>query len=370
MSALVLCAAWLAGCAHQHPAPPSQPQAAPLEWNLDAHALVIGVGRYDRGWPVLRGATSDVAAVAHALTRNQVRVQTLIDPTLDQAERALIKFLLTPRGARSHLLVYFAGHGYSQKTATGEWAGYLAFRDTPLPDLDHGGFRQRSLPLDELQELALKTPAHQVLFMFDACFSGALFSRQQGPVAPANDAEVRQREILRARQFITAGDRQETVPDDSQFRRLLVGLLTGEVREPVWDGVLTGAEIGALLQDRLPRLTPPQHPQYGTLPDPILGAGDFVLRLDPSFSPPPADTPLEVVFRGNQARFTVYLNGKSVGTSRQGELRARLASGSYFLRAVVHLSSLRPVEQEIQVQRQWKPQVIEVSFERPIVPQP
>lgn len=371
--ALVLLAlACAAGCAHTAGVPAADTDTTPHQWNIDAHALVIGVGRYDFGWPALRGATGDVAAVSDALERNHVQVQALTDPTLDEAERALAQFLLQPRGPRSHLLVYVAGHGWSEETATGETAGYLALRDTPLPARDYAGFRRRSLPLDALEELSLKSPAHQVLFMFDACFSGSLFSRQAGPVAPATDAEVKHREGLRARQFITAGDRQETVPDDSQFRRLLVGLLTGVVREPVWDGYLTGAEIGALLRDRLPAQVPPQHPQYGALPDPVLGAGDFVLRLDPAFSPPPIEQPLDVVFRGNQDRFAVYLDGRSLGTARAGELRCRLPSATYFMRAVKHLSQLRPVEESITVERQWQPQIIEVTFglDEPPVPPP
>jgi len=360
------------GFACRHPSAPL-PASRPTvhEMNIDVHALVVAVGAYDDPrWPDLPGASADIEAVAAALSTNRVQAQVLRNPGRAEFVRALSRLLLDPRlSTNAHVLVYVAGHGYSETLVNGAPAGYLALADTPHPDRDRGGFLAGAFHLADAEELSLRTRARHVLFMFDACFSGALFAGNDPPVPPQNDEERRRREWLPARQFITAGSAHEKVPDNSQFRREFVGLLTGAAREPVWDGYLTGTEIGQHMQKTLPRTVPPTTPLYGSTRDAMLGRGDFVLRLSLEFSPPPPDYAVPVMIETGLKGVSVRLDGEWRGkTGSDGRMLLRASPGSYFLECQyensIRASVYKPSRAPLVVNRQWTTQVVRVELER------
>ena len=81
------------------------------------------------------------------------------------------------------------------------------------------------------------------------------------------------------RQFITAGSADETVPDESIFRRQFVAALTGE-GDVDGDGFVTGTELGEFLQKTVVNYSrAAQHPQYGKIRNPNLDKGDFVFSV-------------------------------------------------------------------------------------------
>jgi len=339
----------------------------PSQWNENYHALIIGNANY-RHWRPLRGVMNDVHALQEALEANQVETTLKLDLTRAQMEEALIDFVFS-RGMdpRNKLIVYVAGHGYTEALIDGgRWGGIVGV-ESPDPRKDLAGYRRSSVPMKQLEDLLLKAKSRQALVLLDTCFSGALFEGAAPPVPPASDEERRHRERLPTRQFITSGSAGDQVPDFSQFNAAILGLLTGTIREPQWDGYLTGAEIGRYVASTLSG----QRPQYGTIKDPRYADGDFVLRLDPRFSPAPMDRPVAVRFVSNISGVTVYLDGRELGKAdARRPLDVHVLPGQYMLRAAKHFSTVPSIERVEHIANSWTGQTIALRFPVQVAPPP
>jgi hypothetical protein len=77
------------------------------------------------------------------------------------------------------------------------------------------------------------------------------------------------------RQFLTAGDSDQRVPEKSEFTPLFIRALEGEA-DIVRDGYVTGSELGLFLKQNLGEYTKTQTPQFGTIRDPELDQGDII----------------------------------------------------------------------------------------------
>ena len=93
----------------------------PLQLCEDSHALVIGVDRYNAGWPVLRNAVKDAKLVAESLEKRGFKVTLKLNTDSATLEKTLKEFfVLKGQKPETRLFVWFAGHGH---TENGE--GYL-----------------------------------------------------------------------------------------------------------------------------------------------------------------------------------------------------------------------------------------------------
>ncbi len=249
------------------------PQGQPFRLYEDSYALVVGNGRYTKGWDPLPGALQDADDVAAALERNGFSVTLKKDLTRSAFQGALSEFS-TKFGAKpeNRLLFYYAGHGYTQTLSTGEELGFLVMTDAPAPDQDPYGFRLASVDMQSIVTEARIMNAKHVLFMFDSCFSGSILNLRERVVPQTVSDNVK----YPVRQFITAGRANEPVPDHSVFKQAFLNLLEGREREPIPDGYITGEELGLFLKNKVPEYNPAQHPQYGKIRDPRLDQGDFV----------------------------------------------------------------------------------------------
>lgn len=244
-----------------------------------SYALVVGNGRYRGGWDPLEGAPKDAQEVAAALEGQGFTVRLETDLTRERFDRIFGEFVLS-HGAEedNRLLFYYAGHGYTQKMATGEDLGSLVMVEAPSPAKDPLGFRLASVDVQSLVTQAKIIRAKHVLFMFDSCFSGSILNLRE-QVTPQSVTESVRHPV---RQFITAGRANEPVPDHSAFKQAFLDLLEGRDREPIPDGYLTGEELGLYLKTKVPEYNPDQHPQYGKIRDPKLDKGDFIFALRPA----------------------------------------------------------------------------------------
>ena len=94
----------------------------------DSYALVIGNGSYPakNGWNPLSGAVNDVKEVAAVLERHGFDVTLKIDVTKAEFNKAFSDFIYkSGKDKDNRLLFYYAGHGYTTKSAIGEDLGYL-----------------------------------------------------------------------------------------------------------------------------------------------------------------------------------------------------------------------------------------------------
>lgn len=260
-----------------------------------SYALVIGVSDYTHGWPRLSGVEKDIEDVARALERHGFLVTKVRNPDSARLDKEFKTFISAyGRGVENRLLFYFAGHGHTVKQSYGEDMGYIVPADAPSPARDRNGFLDKALNMRQIERYAEDIQAKHALFLFDSCFSGALFARSRA----VPDA-IRYKTSLPVRQFITSGSADEQVPDQSIFRSQFVEALDGEA-DLNRDGYVTGAELGLFLQDKVINYSRnTQHPQYGKIRNPNLDKGDFVFALTnapaavtaPLAAPPPAAPP-------------------------------------------------------------------------------
>ncbi|MBC8313944.1 MAG: caspase family protein [Bacteroidetes bacterium] len=246
-----------------------------------SHALLIGVSTYNAGLPPLPGVTTDINKVKAALEANGFNVVTVMNPDNIGLQEAFSSFIAKyGRDLNNRLLIYFAGHGYTDKMPYGNDIGYICPINAPDPNKNPSGFQEKAMPMRHIETFAYQIKSKHALFLFDACFSGTIFSTSR---AIPEVISYKTKEPVR--QFITSGSANETVPDKSIFRGQFIRALNGEA-DGNEDGFLTGTELGEFLQTTVVNYSyGSQHPQYGKIRNPNLDKGDFVFVLNKSDAP-------------------------------------------------------------------------------------
>lgn len=265
------------------------PAGSEVAFYAESHALIIGVSEYTDGWPSLPGVRRDVTDVRAALEGQGFAVTVVEDPDSAGIERAFRDFINRyGQAPDNRLLFYFAGHGHTMTLAYGGDMGYLVPSNAPNPNIDQQGFIERALSMRSIEVYARTIQAKHAMFVFDSCFSGAIFEATR-----AIPEGIAQKTGLPVRQFITSGTAEQEVPDNSIFRAQFVAALAGDA-DLDGDGYITGAELGQFLERTVANYTSrAQTPQYGKLRDPLLDKGDFVF-VSPNAPPPVAEAAPEV----------------------------------------------------------------------------
>src|SRR5262245_50386436 len=243
-----------------------------------SHALVIGVRKYANGWRELPGAERDVEAVSAALRKQGFQVTVMLNPTATQLNEALSAFI-SDHGLqeRNRLLIYFAGHGHTEALADGRELGYIVPADTPLPERNPQLFSRLAISMDEIEAKALRIRSKHALFVFDSCFSGSIFETRGERYVPP---EIESKTAAPVRMFITAGTKNQTVPDESIFRLYFVRAFEQRDGDLNHDGFITGEELGMYLAGRVASDSrDTQTPRYGKIKDARLNLGDIVFAL-------------------------------------------------------------------------------------------
>ncbi len=240
-----------------------------------SYALVIGASHYTHGWPSLPGVVDDTRLVRDALQAQGFEVTMIQDPTSVELQQAFQQFITRYGLVPEHrLLIYFAGHGHTEKQAYGEEMGYIVPIDAPNPYEDRQTFLATAMDMQQMEVYAKRIQAKHVLFLFDSCFSGSIFS-----LSRAVPEHISYKTSQPVRQFITSGSAAEQVPDASIFRQQFLAALQGEA-DTNSDGYITGTELGVFLQDKVVNYSKgAQHPQYGKIRNPHLDKGDFVFTM-------------------------------------------------------------------------------------------
>ena len=286
-----------------------------------SRALLIGVSNYTAGWPDLESVPGELEEIEAALSSMGFSVEKVLDPDADQLKDAFEDFIdrygFNP-GDR--LLFVFSGHGYTREEGR---KGYLVPSDAPDPRRDETGFLRKALDMGQILSWARRIEAKHALFLFDSCFSGAIFKTRALPKIPPHIGDLTSKPV---RQFITAGGAGEEVPARSVFAPSFVRALRGE-GDINGDGYVTGTELGMHLHDKVVGYRTGQTPQYGKIRDPELDEGDFVFRVASSVGS------LSGAVSGRTLRFAGYeweiLQG--VWKVENGELLAGPAEENHLL---------------------------------------
>ncbi len=280
-----------------------------------SHALVIGVSAYNMGLPPLPGVAGDINRVQSALESNGFDVTKVLNPDAAGLQRAFNTFISQyGQGNDNRLLIYFAGHGYTEKMPYGEDIGYICPIDAPNPLKDPVNFQAKAMPMGQIEIYAKQIKSKHALFLFDACFSGSIFSTSR-----AIPEIIIYKTTLPVRQFIKSGSAEETVPDKSIFQSQFIRALNGEA-DANKDGFLTGTELGDFLQSTVVNYSyGSQHPQYGKIRNPNLDKGDFVFVMNTNvasgtFSTPTQPAKRQVVIEETQITGAIELSTEVSGS--------------------------------------------------------
>lgn len=136
-----------------------------------AHAVVIGIRRYQQGLPEADFADSDAGLMKTCLTQalgyQDANVASLINEQATKSgfEKFFESWLPNRVGDGDDVFVYFSGHG-APNPRSGD--AYMVPYDGDPTYLDKTGY-----PLKRLYSELAKLPAKRVTVVMDSCFSGA-----------------------------------------------------------------------------------------------------------------------------------------------------------------------------------------------------
>lgn len=296
-----------------------------------SHALIIGISNYTDGWNDLPGVKEDVKAVRNVLKLHGFNVEVYENLNKEQIDWVFSNFIKQyGQNVNNRLLFYFAGHGYTVKTPYGDNLAYIVPKNAPLAKTDLAGFQAKSIETTQIEIYAKQIRSKHVLFIFDACFSGAMFST--GRTVPE---ALSSKTTGPVRQFITSGSENENVPDESIFRNQFVKALTTKNADLYRDDYLTGTELGEFLQTTVVNLSKDtQHPQYGKIRHNVLSEGDFVFIL--------ADS---ILHRDNTVYGTIRLKSKISGDLYLDKRKIQSISAN----SVLVLKKIRPGSHFIEI---------------------
>jgi hypothetical protein len=236
-----------------------------------SYALLIGESDYNtNAWQDLNSIPAELQQVEDLLKSQGFQVQTELNLNAINLKQTINNFINQYGNQKNNrLLFFYSGHG---DTINGK--GYLVPIDAPNPDLDQTGFLQKALAMDKIVDLARDFYAKHALFIFDSCFSGAIFKFRK----PKIPRQIYQAATLPVRQFITAGRANETVPAKSIFTPAFIKALKFAKADMNKDGYITGQELGLYLWNKVPQYSR-QTPQYGKINDYELSQGDFIFKV-------------------------------------------------------------------------------------------
>ena len=163
---------------------------------------MIGVDRYNAGWPVLRNAVKDTKLVAESHEKRGFKVTSKLNTDSATLEKTLKEFfVLKGQKPETRLFVWFAGHGH---TENGE--GYLAPVDAPP--------LEKSVSFRRFGDFLRLAESKHGFAVFASCFAGTVFDSARAlPLAAITRATT-----LPVREFLTSGDAGQTVSDAGLFR--------------------------------------------------------------------------------------------------------------------------------------------------------
>jgi formylglycine-generating enzyme required for sulfatase activity len=244
-----------------------------------SHALVIGINDYGELGP-LDTAIHDAEGVAKSLKEDLGFEVTLLRDA-EASRSAVLSHLsgpLTQTDPDDRVLVYFAGHGLTRRTTTGDEVGML------VPHGVGAGQYHDTIEMDYLVDRSKFISAKHILFVLDACFSGLAVMR----TTTQYDRLLEDLMTRRSVQAVAAGQQDQLVADrwGPAGHSIFTGLLLDRLGQP--GGLLTGNEMGLYLQRQVGMHTHSrQTPHYGHL----LGSqgGDFVFWAEETVVELPAD---------------------------------------------------------------------------------
>ncbi|MFZ1515861.1 MAG: caspase family protein [Saprospiraceae bacterium] len=182
------------------------------------YALLIGNNDY-KHWKKLKYPVVDVDNMKNALLENYTfepeNIKVITNGTYETIYKGFESF--TDHGPNTYLLIYYAGHGKYDN---------ITDKTSLIPIDAEENSDSKNITSDIIKDLLKKCRIHNILFISDACYLGAMASRglDKDSVERHDINTFKSFASKQSRKFISSGA-QETVPDKSYFNEYLIKYL-------------------------------------------------------------------------------------------------------------------------------------------------
>lgn len=235
-------------------------------------AVVIGINAYPRVRP-LKYAVNDAKAFYDYLTRKNLvpaeNITLLLDEqaTLGRLRSVLGTQLKSKTSKDDMVIIFFAGHGATERDGTSPDGDGLEKYILPV-DVDPKDLYATALPMAEIARIFSRIKSERLVFIADACYSGASGGRSigiEGTRASLSDAFMDRVAAGKGRVILAASSANEvSVEDDGLghgiFTHCLIEGLNGKADSDA-DRYVTVDEIYRYLSEQVPaRSGQEQHP--------------------------------------------------------------------------------------------------------------
>lgn len=242
-----------------------------------SYAVVIGIDQY-KNLPFdkqLSYAVRDAKGVAEVLKKN-FKFDKIITLYNQEATKAnIMKVLsgdLSKISEEDSVFVFWAGHGYTEKTSYGD-LGYLLPFDGTFEESE----LYKNISMTMLKDdISKRIPAKHIFYVMDSCYSGLLVAKRGASRKTARNFDYL-KEITKekVRQVLTAGSKDQEVLDGGpKGHSVFTGRLI-EVLENT-DDFITATEVATLVKEKVfldaRARGHIQTPKHGEL----FGLGDYV----------------------------------------------------------------------------------------------
>ena len=218
----------------------------------ESWALLIGINKYQNETP-LNYAVADALEMQRLLTEKlgfpEKNITLLLnDAATLQGIKKSMQELASRTSENDRVVIYFAGHGQTQSLPSGGEEGYLIPVNGKSSDLF-----STSLAMSEMNRLSNMTPAKDMLFLMDACYSGLMGVGNRGlNIDETTPNYLKKIAAGGSRTVITAGKKGEVAQERAEWghspfvKNLISGLEKG-MADFNGDGYITDSELGQYL---------------------------------------------------------------------------------------------------------------------------
>jgi Caspase domain/Bacterial Ig domain len=243
-----------------------------VEMRKNIWAVVVGINNYPHARP-LKWAVNDARAfyrhLVDVLQIPEENVTLLLnrDAGLSRLRSTLGTHLKKMAGKEDMVIIYFAGHGATEKDVLSPDGDGLEKYILPY-DVDPEDFYATALPMREISHIFYRIQSQRIIFIADACYSGASGGRTislSGIRANISDAFLDRIATGKGTVIMTASGANEVSAEDEKLQHgvftyyLLEGLSGAADTDK--DGLITVDEIYQYVSMQVPRATgQEQHP--------------------------------------------------------------------------------------------------------------
>ncbi len=243
-----------------------------IERRRNLWAVVVGINAYRSVRP-LSYAVDDARAFYRILIeQNQVPEENVLllldaEATLPQLRSAMGTHLKSRAGEQDTVLIFFAGHGAAERDVSSPDGDGLEKYLLPV-EADPSDLYASALPMREVSHIFRRIRAERLVFIVDACYSGAAGGRtvsMPGFRSQISDAFLERLSSGKGRVILTASGANEVSAEKTElghgvFSHFLLQGLKGPA-DVDGDGLVTVDELYDYVSKEVPRATAQeQHP--------------------------------------------------------------------------------------------------------------